>query len=230
MSCTTRVSTLATAMLLAIAIASSATGASWDFSNFSAAPQNFNGGQYQTGFVVAHTGILPGWSHSGLNAVHAVDHANVYPDSSSPPDYALMVFYDNMLTLENSIAGSNNTGVTYDVDFLASPTVYQNSWEVTLASDGLVFDVLRDDDSVLATYTHLPGSWAGNLGLQPGHFAYTGDGSGDIRLRVSTVNGTSQRWGGAIDNLTLIPEPTTALLLTLGLAGLGMRRRHWSAS
>ena len=28
-----------------------------------------------------------------------------------------------------------------------------------------------------------------------------------------------------IDNVSLIPEPTTALLLTLGLARLGMRRR-----
>ena len=41
------------------------------------------------------------------------------------------------------------------------------------------------------------------------------------------------RWGpgggdATFDNLTIstpIPEPTTALLLTLGLAGLGMRRR-----
>jgi len=49
---------------------------------------------------------------------------------------------------------------------------------------------------------------------------------------LGTVNGSAVQIGRTLATATRrarkgidIPEPTTALLLTLGLAGLGMRRR-----
>jgi hypothetical protein len=40
-----------------------------------------------------------------------------------------------------------------------------------------------------------------------------------------TGSGFTAIAGGGYHSVALVPEPTTALLLTLGLAGLGMRRR-----
>jgi len=54
----------------------------------------------------------------------------------------------------------------------------------------------------------------------------------DIALAVATsdvfTEVTPKGQGGGsvyVDNIQVVPEPTTGLLLTLGLAGLGMRRR-----
>ncbi len=67
----------------------------------------------------------------------------------------------------------------------------------------MLIELLRDDDSVLASHTHLPGDWAGDIVLLPDSFQYVGDGSGDVRVRIGPSNFQSGHFGGAIDDLTL---------------------------
>ena len=125
------------------------------------------------------------------------------------------------------------------MSFLASPAVYQQGGQATGATDGLLIEVLRgSDDAVLHTFTHLPGAWPGgasSFNLQPASFQYTGDGTGDIYLRIGPSNPNVGRFGGAIDNLSLtidrsdaIPEPCTMLVIGLSIAGLSgyVRKRR----
>lgn len=181
-----------------------------NFDGFTAPPANFNGGQYQSGLPVAFGGNLPGWSKSGGNAVHVVNHA---PPPGAPANFAVMIWQDNVITQASAIAGSNVAGKAYRIDFQASPAVYQAASQQTSATDGIKIDVLRPDGSVLASHVHRPGAWAGNIVLNPGGFEYVGDGSGDVRLRVGPSAPNSGRFGGAIDNLSLrevnIAPPST---------------------
>ena len=196
----------------------------------------FNGGQFESGLAVAYGGNLPDWSKSGGGVVHVVDQANVYPNIVNPRDFAVMIWQDNVITQASGMA-ANASGLTYTVSFDAGPAVYQIGSQQTSAADGLLIEVLRGDNSVLASYTHLPGAWdhPGNTPLEAVSFQYTGDGTGDVRLRIGPSNPGSGRFGGAIDNLYLsvqpegdIPEPATMALLGLAVAGLGgyVRRRR----
>ena len=69
--------------------------------------------------------------------------------------------------------------------------------------------MLRGDNSVLASDTFSPGAWgAGNhnldAGLQ-GTLSYTGDGTGNVRLRIGPDGAieTAANFEGEIDNLTV---------------------------
>jgi len=188
----------------------------------------FNGGQFETGLAVAYGGNLPGWSKSGGGAVHVVDHANVYPSIVNPRDFAVIIWQDNVITQASGMA-ANASGLTYTVSFDAGPAVYQMGSQQTSAVDGLLIEVLRGDNSVLASYTHLPGAWdhPANTALEADSFQYVGDGTGDIRLRIGPSNPGSGHFGGAIDNLSLssaavVPEPSSFALAFLALAGLGL--------
>ncbi|MEX2170083.1 MAG: hypothetical protein WD851_12300 [Pirellulales bacterium] len=174
-----------------------------EFDSFFAPAQNFNGGQFESGLTVAFGGNAPRWNDSGGNSIHAVDHANLYPDVTYPRDFAPMIWHDNVLTTISPIAASNREGQTYTLDFQASPAVYQVASQATSAADGLLIQVLRGDNSVLASYEYLPGTWAGDIALAGDSFQYVGDGSGDVRLRVGPSNFGSGRFGGAVDNLSL---------------------------
>ncbi len=171
------------------------------FDGFTAPPANFNGLQFESGLPVAHSGNLPNWDKEGGGTVHIVDRESVPPPSAQDP--AVMIWQDNVITLESAIPGSNNSGQTCTLDFVASPAVYQAPGQVTTADDGLLIEVLRGDDSVLASHTHMPGDWDGDLELVPDSLQYVGDGSGDVRLRVGPSNPGSGHFGGAIDDLKL---------------------------
>jgi hypothetical protein len=92
--------------------------------------------------------------------------------------------------------------------------VYQAASQTTGATDGILIEVLRGDDSVLASHTHLPGEWAGLPTLVGGNFQYIGDGSGDIRLRIGPSAPGSGRFGGTIDNISIAPASTVLLQIT----------------
>ena len=183
-----------------------------DFASF--ANGNFNGGQFQSGLVVAYGGNLTDWDKVGGGVVHAVDRANVFGSGNNPSDFAVMIWQDNVITQLMAVAGSNAAGTPYSVFFDAGPAVYQAPGQTTSATDGILIEVLRADDSVLATHTHLPGAWAGVLALAGTSFQYTGDGSGDIRLRIGPSAPGSGRFGGTIDNVSIAPASPSLLQIS----------------
>ncbi len=234
-----------TALLSLGGQAQAATIFSENFDGFTAPGGNFNGGQHDTNLTLAHTGSLPGWAKVGSGAVHAIDHANtgagVGGATGNPSNYAPMMWASaaNIITMSSSIAGSNSLGESYEVSFLASPTVYQQDGQKTGATDGLLIEVLRADNSVLASLDHLPGAWddtSSAFDLQSASFSFVGDGSGDIKFRIgpNAAAVANSHFGGAIDNLSLstvpenVPEPASIAIWTvlgLCLAGYGYRRR-----
>ncbi|MDB6036117.1 MAG: C-terminal target protein [Verrucomicrobiales bacterium] len=164
--------------------------------NFNGYSGNQNNLQYQTGLKVSFGGTVPGWSAVGGGAIHAVDR-------SGTGNYAPMIWQDNVLTVATGLP-ANQSGETYHVDFVAAPATYGEGSQATTETDGMVIDVLRPDNTVLATYTCYPGTF-GSQTFAAFAFQYVGDGSGDVRLRVGPLAATGH-FTGAIDNLRLATD------------------------
>ena len=169
--------------------------------NFNRYSGDQNETQYQSGLKVAHSGTVAGWTHAGTGATHAVDRANP-AGQSNPSDWAIMIFEDNVIT--SKAVAANVAGHTYGVNFEVGAAVYAatNPDQATQAGDALLIEVLRGDNSVLASTTKAPGAWTGKMTFTPASFEYKGDGSGNVRLRIGpagTMN--SGRFHGAIDNI-----------------------------
>ena len=108
----------------------------------------------------------------------------------------------NGITLREGIS-ANEVGVRYHVSWQAGPSVWSDASQATQAEDGLLVQVLRSDDTVLAYYAASPGAWnagARGVAFAPMAFGYTGDGTGPVRLHV-TSNRSTGRFGGVIDRL-----------------------------
>jgi hypothetical protein len=177
------------------------SGASIFAENFNSYSGTQNAVQWQSGQKVAHSGRVAGWTKAGENSMHAVDRAN-RAGQSNPRNWAVMIFQDNVITSEAFAA--NASGQVYRIDFEASPAVYaaENPRQATQAGDELLIEVLRGDGRALASHKHSPGAWTGTLHFAAGSFQYTGDGSGDVRLRIKPAGPqTSGRFHGAIDNI-----------------------------
>ncbi|MCF7837514.1 MAG: DUF4038 domain-containing protein [Candidatus Marinimicrobia bacterium] len=169
--------------------------------NFNRYSGDQNETQYQSGLKVAFSGTVTGWTNAGTGTMHAVDRAN-HAGQSKPSDWAIMIFEDNIIT--SKAVAANVAGHAYRVDFEASAAVYAatNPDQATQAGDALLIEVLRADNSVLASTTKAPGAWTGKMTFTPASFQYKGDGSGDVRFRIEpakTMN--SGRFHGAIDNI-----------------------------
>jgi hypothetical protein len=167
-----------------------------DFNSYSGIQ---NAVQWQSGQKVAYRGSVTGWTEAGEHSIHAVDRAN-RAGQSNPQNWAVMIFQDNVITSDAFAA--NASGQVYCIDFEASPAVYADRRQATQASDELLIEVLGVDNQVLASHKHSPGAWTGTLKFAAGSFQYTGDGSGDVRLRIKPASTqTSGRFHGAIDNI-----------------------------
>jgi hypothetical protein len=186
-----------------------------DFEGYTAADEYFYAdGQLDTGLKVAHRGSLPGWTHKGFNSIHAVDHANRAGSNAYTPDYAAMVIIGQMQT---AINGANEAGQQYEMSFLAGPAVYKDREKRTTADDRLLIELARRDGTVLASHTHRSGAWQGQMALFPDRFTYRGDGSGELTLRIRSVDAglhditsetsarknDNRRFAGAIDDLSI---------------------------
>jgi len=214
-----------------LALGGSAAAATIFTEDFNSYAGNQNSTQGDTGLEVAFGGSVAGWSASGAGVMHAVDLANL-GGQSNPSDWAIMFWQDNVITQASAIAANDN-GASYEVTFDYGTAFYgsNNASQATLAGDAILVEVLRADNSVLASNTFAPGAWgAGNYNLDgglSGTLAYVGDGTGDVRLRIGPAVGNQDRFEGEIDNISvdLIPEPSVALLGAVGALLLLRQRR-----
>jgi autotransporter-associated beta strand protein len=174
-----------------------------------------NNSQFDTGLQIHARGTFPGWTGGGVNNSHAVD----LNPSDPGTNYALMLFSGNSSqppntpTLNTPIA-ANALGVEYDVTFDSGPSVYVGPSQATASTDGINVEIVRPDQSMVASYTHQPGAWPGTPNSQdlnsPGEFTYVGDGSGNVTIVLATSPILSGRFGGALDNLrvTVVSLPS----------------------
>lgn len=141
---------------------------------------------------MAYGGSIPGWTGSGVNAVHAVNIGS--------GDWAVMLYYNNEITLDTGL-DTNTAGGSYAMSFDYGTANYGTESQGTNSTDGLSVEILRaSDDSVLAEGTFTPGVWgAGNYDLEAGlqgTLSYTGDGTGDVIIEVLNSNPTDRRLEG----------------------------------
>ena len=119
----------------------------------------------------------------------------------------------NALTLKSGIS-ANNDGREYRISFVAGPSVWAGASQATADGDGLLLQVLRKDGTVLAYHVHRPKAWSGKADAQrlsKASFVYTGDGSGDVTLHMTSSDYTG-RFGGAIDELTIVESVTSRVV------------------
>ena len=189
---------------------------------------NFNGGQYQSGLSVAYGGTFSGWSRTGGNAAHVVDL-----DNSSNSNFAVMLWRTDVVTLNSAIAGSNVLGQKYALDFSASAAVYQGGSQQTSSTDEIRVSLLNSNGSVFQSFTYAPDAWTGTMAFKQAHFEYTGNGTGDLKIQLSSAQQDVYHFAGAVDNLTVaaVPEPETyaMLLAGLGIMGAVARRKKQAA-
>jgi hypothetical protein len=155
-----------------------------------------SGTQPGTKQSLKHLARLRGWKAQGFNAIHAVQRAD--------KTWALQVLTSeaghNTLTLLTGIA-ANEKGQGYTMSFQAGPTVYQDPWQATRQDDKLTVELLRSDGSVLKKQVVTPGVWTGKETFTKHTLSYQGDGSGDLKSKISPVPTGDTRFAGAISHL-----------------------------
>jgi len=182
-----------------------ARGAALFTEDFNGIRNGGSGKQWQTGLPLKHSANLPGWTRTGRNSIHAVQHAG--------GDWAVQALGsdrgDNILTL-NAGFSANVKGKTYVVSFEAGPSVWAGRGQATEAGHQFSIELLRADDTVLAAQKVSPGAWAGKQVLSNRTFTYRGDGSGGLRFRLAPVDSKNTCFHGAIDNLQVFRSEAEA--------------------
>ena len=157
------------------------------------------GTQVSTSLGLKAFGTLPGWTASGTNVVHAVDR-----DAGAGTNWAYTSYGNNTIVQQTGIAANTN-GNKYTVTFDIGPSVYEISSQATRSGDGFLVSVLRADGTTLASSTQIAGTWdwsTGAQGLTTRSFTYTGDGSGNVKLKFEPI-AVAARFNGAIDNVSV---------------------------
>jgi len=175
--------------------------------NFNSTNMGTTGAQAHTGLTVGYFSSVAGWTSSGLNAMRSVNRV-----LGAGTNIAAAIPYDNQIIQSSGIA-ANASGVTYTMFFEVGPSVWSTASEATNATDGLVVSMVRADNTVLASSTQLAGAWNATASAQSAMtsrtFSYVGDGSGAVRIKVTAINPTAPRFGGAIDNIVVTQGATT---------------------
>ena len=195
---------LAFSLLITATAYAASTGALFT-EGFNGLKDGGNGSQCETGLPLKHSAHLPGWTNAGLNSVHAVQHAS--------GNWALQLVGadgdDNVLTLNTGFA-ANVKGETYTVLLDAGPSVWAARQQATRAGHRFSIELLRTDNTVLAKHNVSPGAWAAEQLFSHRTFTYQGDGSGDLRFRLSPVDSKGTYLHGAIDNLQVFGSAAAA--------------------
>ncbi|MFV2068896.1 MAG: hypothetical protein ACC645_18170 [Pirellulales bacterium] len=116
---------------------------------------------------------------------------------------------DNVLTLNTGFS-ANVKGKSYAVSFDLGPSVWAGGSQATRADHQLSIELLRTDNSVLAKHNLSVEAWGGEQAFSQRTFTYQGDGSGDLRFRLSPVDSKGTYFHGAIDNLQVFGSAAEA--------------------
>ena len=178
------------------------------------------GTQLNTSLPVSVNNTYLGWTTSGTS--HAVDL-----DSSAGQNWAAM-FWETHAIVSSSFA-ANSLGVIYTVNFDAGPGVWASNGQQTTSAERLIFQIRDASTTVIGSLTYDPSDWGvgtgpGVLPMTAGSFNYTGNGNGTVSLRIAGQN--TGRFNGTVDNITVVPEPTTFALASIGLLSLLTTRRR----
>ena len=189
-----------------------ARGATLFTEDFDGIQDGGSGSQCQTGLPLKHSANLPGWTKTGRNAIHAVQR-NGHTVRRSSGNWALQLVGvaedDNRVTLNTGFS-ANVKGKTYTVSFDMGPSVWAARSQATRAGHRFSIELLRPDNSVLAKHDVSPGAWTGKQVFSHRTFTYQGDGSGDLRFRLSPVDSESTYFHGVVDNLEVFDSPAEA--------------------
>jgi hypothetical protein len=187
------------------------------------------GRQFQTSLPLRHSANLPGWTKSGLNCVHTVQYAEKAEGINRPlgqeqfrtnshitgnvGNWALQLVGvegdDNILTLDAPCI-PNEEATTYTVGFDVGPSVWAAGGQATKSGLQIMIELLRTDDTVLASHSVTVKAWEGRQEFVCRSFTYQGDGSGQLRFRLSPVDSETTCLHGAIDNLQVFGSEVEA--------------------
>ena len=169
--------------------------------DFNSITQTNTGSQAHTGLTVGAWDSLTGWSSAGTHAIHDVDRI-----LGAGKDIAVSFYNNNEITLTTGFA-ANTSGVVYTMTFDVGPSVWAGASQASNSTDGLIVALLRANGTTVASTTQLSGAWNGTATAQDAMtsrtFVYTGDGTGVVRIKVSNINPSADRFGGAIDNIVV---------------------------
>jgi|GEM_PF-4748145 len=162
--------------------------------------------QAQSMHPIKHAQQLPGWTKLG-------DDMPVHFVEQYPGNWALMIVANraeqNIFTQQTSIA-ANARGHVYTVSFDLGPAVYAGLSQATAGDDQIVIELLRPDGSTLNKQVVTSGKWTGSHHVKNHTFQYEGDGSGNVRFRISPAYTAGVRFYGAIDDLQIFDSAKAA--------------------
>jgi len=169
--------------------------------DFNSITQTNTGTQAHTGLTLGAWDSLTGWTGAGTHAIHDVDRI-----LGAGKDIAVSFYNNNAITLNTGFA-ANTSGVVYTMTFDLGPSVWAGAYQASNSTDGLLVSLIRANGTTVASTTQLSGAWNGTATAQDEMtsrtFVYTGDGTGVVRIKVSNINSSSDRFGGAIDNIVV---------------------------
>jgi hypothetical protein len=199
-----------------------------DFNNVSGGGLNFPHTQYQSGLGLSVHLDFAGWTKEGTS--HGVDVDNGSNLAVNDRNVAAMIWQGHTLTQSNAVLGSNLLDHQYDLGFLMSAAVYEDSQQFTTSLGGMWIELLRNDNSVVSQELFQPGAWTGDMDFSEANMQYTGDGTGDVRISIR-YSPTNNRFSGAIDNISLqsvssVNTPSSVAFIALGLIGFISRRTN----
>jgi hypothetical protein len=128
------------------------------------------------------------------------------------------------------------TGVDASLDITLSGIAagsydFEGWWSDNFQSPGVVNQKLEYSTDGGTNFTLVNGSVdAGGINASPESFLFVSDGLQDVVVRVTESNTFNQlRLSGFAVEVVAVPEPSTALLVGLGMLGLSVYRRFGTA-